>query len=113
PVNIINIIEWLRANYDQPLTVQRIAAQFHYNPTYLSALFKKHTGYSLSNYIHRTRISVSKNLLTGRNSLTISGIAQMCGFNDEKYFMKLFKKLEGLTPSQYREAFYQKKINKK
>lgn len=112
PTNIITIIEWIRAHYDHPLTVQDIAKQFNYNPTYLSSLFKKYTGHPLSNYINRTRISIAKNLLIDRNQ-TISYISQVCGFNDEKYFMKLFKQLEGLTPSQYRDAFHKKKIKYK
>lgn len=112
PTVVITVIEWIRTNYDQALTVKDISSQFSYNATYLSSLFKEHTGYSLSKYINRTRISISKNLLTNR-ILTISFIAEKCGFNDEKYFMKLFKKIEGLTPSQYRDAFHEKKINKK
>ncbi|HHX60138.1 MAG TPA: helix-turn-helix transcriptional regulator, partial [Epulopiscium sp.] len=111
PTNIIHIIEWIRANYNQVLTVQGIAKKFHYNPTYLSSLFKKHTNYPLLDYINRTRISVAKNLLTDPTN-TLFYIAQTCGFNDDKYFMKIFKKFEGMTPSQYRNAFNKKKINK-
>ena len=54
--------------------------------------------------------AVAKNLLTNR-TLSIYRIADMCGFSDEKYFMKLFKRYEGITPTQYRKAFHQKKIN--
>lgn len=53
---------------------------------------------------------MAKNLLTNR-TLSIYRIADMCGFSDEKYFMKLFKRYEGITPTQYRKAFHQKKIN--
>lgn len=111
PSTIVQIIEWIRANYEQDLTVQGISDQFNYNPTYLSSVFKKYTGYPLLNYINRTRITISKNLLTNRE-LSIWKIAAMCGFEDEKYFMKLFKKCEGLTPTQYRDAFYKTRINK-
>lgn len=110
PVKILDIIEWLRTHYDRPLTVAYIAERFNYHPTYLTALFKKYTGQSLLNYLNQTRISVAKNLLTSRD-LSIYFIASTCGFRDEKYFMKLFKKYEGMTPTQYRKAFHQKKIN--
>lgn len=110
PVQILDIIEWIRTHYDQPLTVTEIAEQFNYHPTYLTTLFKKYTGYPLITYINRTRIAVSKNLLSSR-SLSVSRIAGMCGFTDEKHFMKLFKKYEGMTPTQYRQAFHQKKVN--
>ena len=112
PNNIIRITEWLKANYDKPLTVQMIADEFNYNPDYLSSVFKKHTGYSLTQYINKTRISISKNILMNNDS-SIKEVAYLCGFYDEKYYMKLFKKYEDMTPTQYREAFFRKKLNKK
>lgn len=110
PVHVLDVIEWIRTHYDQPLTVASIAEQFGYHPTYLTNIFKKYTGYPILTYVNRTRIAVAKNLLTNR-TLSIYRIADMCGFLDEKYFMKLFKRYEGITPTQYRKAFHQKKIN--
>lgn len=110
PVNLTEIIEWICANYEQDITVASLSEQFGYNPNYLSSLFKKFTGYSIIPYINHFRISVSKNLLVNRN-LKIYTIAKMCGFQDEKHFMKIFKRYESITPSQYRISFYQKKIN--
>lgn len=112
PCNVVEIIEWIRANYNQCLTVRSVADKFNYNPTYLSGLFKQYTHYPLSQYINRVRVTVAKNILMANRNLTIYNIARASGFDDEKYFMKVFKKIEGLTPSQYREAFYMKKINK-
>ena len=112
PASMVNIIEWIRLNYNQPLTVQSLSQMFGYNPTYLSALFKKYTGYPLSNYINRTRIAVSKNLLTNDISLKVRAIGKLCGFQDEKLFMKVFKKTEGISPSQYRDTFSRKHMNK-
>lgn len=113
PTTIFNIIEWIRVNYDKNLTVQELASNYGYNPTYLSVLFKKYTGYPLISYINRTRIAISKNLLTGDCTLHVGTIGKMCGFQDEKLFMKVFKKIEGITPTQYRTAFCKKSINKK
>lgn len=110
PTYILDIIEWIRTHYDQPLSVASIAAQFGYHPTYLTNVFKQYTGYPILNYVHRTRITVSKNLLINP-TLSVFEISEMCGFTDEKYYMKLFKKYEGLTPSQFRKAFNQKKVN--
>ena len=50
-------------------------------------------------------------LLCQGEFLSVSAIAHTCGFPDEKYFMRLFKKQEGMTPGQYRQAFRQKSIN--
>lgn len=113
PNQIRNIIEYIRTHYDEPLSVEQLAAQYNYHPTYLTTLFKKYTGYPISSYINHTRIAVAKNILCVRDTLSIQSIASMCGFSDEKYFMRLFKKIEGITPSQYRNAFFVKKINKK
>jgi len=67
----------------------------------------------LSAYINRTRIEVSKNLLTYDSTLKVSTIGKLCGFADEKLFMKVFKKIEGITPTRYRNTFYQKHMNNK
>lgn len=110
PAGLNQVMEWIQAHYGQNLTSTGVAKQFGYNKTYLSALFKTYTGYPLLTYINRLRISVSKNLLTNR-TLKIYTIASMCGFSDEKHYMKLFKRYEGMTPSQYRQAFFRKKVN--
>lgn len=111
PLPVIRIIEWIRANYmDSELSVQKIADYFNYNSTYLTGLFKKYTGYSLLTYLNRTRISISKNILSSSYKMSISEIASACGFKDEKYFMKLFKRYEGVTPTTYRSAFAQKRF---
>ncbi len=112
PAAVVNIIEWIRLYYNQPLTVRGLSEMFGYNPTYLSNLFKKYTGYPLINYINRTRIAVSKNLLTNDITLKVCTIGKLCGFQDEKLFMKVFKKIEGITPTQYRDMFSHKHINK-
>ena len=110
PTSVQDIMEWVQSHFDQPLTVSGLAEKFGYHPTYLSALIKQYTGYPLITYINRTRIHVSKNLLNS-HTLTIRQISSMCGFTDEKHFMKLFRQFEGMTPTQYRKAFNQKKIN--
>lgn len=113
PRKVRELIEWIRAHYDEPLTVSSLAEQFHYHPTYLTALFKKHTGYSVSAYISYIRIESAKNILCSTDTLSVREAAYLCGFDDEKYFMRLFKKLEGVTPSQYRNAFFEKKVNRR
>lgn len=113
PPQILDIMEWIRTHYDEPITVNDLAAQYHYHPTYLTALFKKYTGYPVSAYINHVRISSAKNILCSTDNLSVQETASMCGFTDEKYFMRLFKKTEGMTPTQYRHAFHEKMINKK
>lgn len=104
------IMEWIRTNYFRTITIGEIANEFGYNPDYISSLFKKNTGTSLIYYINKTRIDISKTLLSNYD-LSIKETAYSCGFSDEKYFMKTFKKLEGMTPAQYKKAFIRKMIN--
>lgn len=99
--------EWARSNCHRQITIHDIAGAIHYNAEYLSALFKKETGLSLLQYLNRTRIELSKSLLAG-NAISVKETAYSCGFTDEKYFMKIFKRLEGVTPCQYKNAFHKK-----
>lgn len=114
PGNVKMILEWLSVNYEKPITVASLAKHFNYHPTYLTALLKKHTGHTVSYYITLHRINAAKNLLTTPvTKYSTKSIAYMCGFKDEKYFLRLFKKMEGMTPKEYRNAFNEKKLNLK
>ena len=82
----------------------------NYHPSYLGTICKKSTSYTLTSYINHVRIDNAKGLLIDMN-MTLSRVAEQCGFTDEKYFLRTFKKITGMTPTQYRHAFAQKKIN--
>ncbi|WP_042198869.1 helix-turn-helix transcriptional regulator [Paenibacillus camerounensis] len=104
---VYTIMEWITANCHKPLSLQEIADEFHYNAAYLSSLFKKETGMKLIYFLNKSRIDISKNLMSS-NNISIKEAAFSCGFHDEKYFMKLFKMYEGITPQQYKNAFHKK-----
>ncbi|HEY8499125.1 MAG TPA: helix-turn-helix domain-containing protein [Clostridia bacterium] len=101
---LIEVLEWIRINIDQPLTVRGVSEHFHYNPDYLSTLIKNKTGFPLLQYIHKVKIEKAKKMLSLTND-TLKEIAYKLGIQDVKYFMKLFKAYENLTPTQYRNAF--------
>lgn len=109
--HIVKIMEWIKAHYTEDLNVTRVAEEFHYHPGYISSVFKKYSGKSLLEYINRTKIDAAKERLLSSNE-SIKQIAAGLGFSDDKYFMKLFKRLEGTTPSKYRNAFYRKFLNR-
>lgn len=98
------IMEWIRLYYSQGLTVREIAANFGYSPDYLSTAFRKAVGLPLLQYIHKTQISAAKQLLLTSQS-QVREISREVGIKDEKYFMKLFKNHEGVSPSQFRNAY--------
>ena len=107
-MEIFRIQDWILHHYAQTITVSQIAEIFHYNSAYLSSLYKKTTGVPLKQYINHVRIDAAKKMLISSDS-SLKEIAFRCGYTDEKYFFKVFKQLENMTPTEYREAFYKKK----
>lgn len=93
---------WIRRHYQQHFTVAQLAQEIGYQPNYLSACFKKSTGVSLVQYANGLRLRMAKALLSNYG-ITIKEAAYSCGFPDEKYFMRLFKQQEGMTPTQFRD----------
>lgn len=101
PPAILAATEWIRRHYHQPFTVAELAQHVGYQPDYLSSLFKRSVGVSIVTYANQLRLRMAKALLAGAGT-TIKEAAYSCGFPDEKYFMRLFKRQEGMTPSQFR-----------
>ena len=104
------VIEWIRIHAGEPMTAGEVAGRFGYNANYLSGLVRQRTGYSLLQFIQRARIDRAKQLLLS-SGCTIREAAAELGFSDEKYFMRLFKRQEGVTPTQFRDAFSLRHIN--
>jgi len=104
------VMEWIQMNSNQPLTIEEIANHFGYNKAYLSHAFSKNTGMTISQFILQTRMDKAKSLLLNTNE-PITKIASNCGFADEKYFMRVFKKRENMTPTAFRSALRHIKLN--
>ena len=77
PLGIIDLMEWLQLNYDTSLSVTDIAGKFGYHPSYLTALFKRCSGYTVTEYLNRQRIRVAKDLLTSAHRLSLSEISEI------------------------------------
>ena len=84
------------------LRLKTIADKLNVNSSYLSTLFHKEVGSTLTDYINQQRIERSIHLLQ-LTAKTVQDISYECGFQDVNYFIKLFKKKTGLTPSRYRD----------
>jgi AraC-like DNA-binding protein len=108
---IIKIMDWIRLHHTEQLSVSKVASEFNYHPGYISGVFKKYTGVSLLDFINRTKINAAKEMLLS-TAEPVKLIAAKLGFADDKYFMKVFNRLEGTTPSKFRNAFYRKFLNK-
>jgi two-component system, response regulator YesN len=100
--NVIdNIKVYISKNYSRPLTLERFSALFFINPSYLSFLFKEKTGENLTDYINRERIEHAKLLLKNSND-KVYKVAKVLGYDNPKYFFRVFKKMTGYTPEEYR-----------
>lgn len=105
------LLEWIQLYSMANITLSDTAKQFHYNKNYLSKLFKRKTGMSIGVYINTLKMSQAKQLLC-ETSYPINQIAGMLGYTDDKYFMRLFKQYEHMSPTQFRNAYYLAKCNK-
>lgn len=96
----------MNKHFKEKITLEDIANHFHVNKSYLSAIFKQEMGRSFTERLTLLRIREAK---TAKDTaLNLTNIAYQCGFSDQSYFSKVFRKVEGLTPKEYRK---QKRIN--
>jgi two-component system, response regulator YesN len=100
---ILKAMEYIKKNYYKDIIVEDMADYVERTPNYLSHLFKKETNITLSEYINLIRIKEAKNLIKNSNHLSYE-IAQKVGFADYKYFTKVFKKIAGCAPSEYKKG---------
>lgn len=101
---ISRIKKYITEHYNSELSIKELADFVHLSPEYLTRLFKKETGMTPKDYIIECRISTAKDLLAN-SSLPVSMIASEVGYHNFSYFAFLFKKLEQVTPREYRNQF--------
>lgn len=109
-VVMLAVCSWIRANAFEPITVAGIAERFHYSPSYLTARYRSEFGVGIVEQIAQCRIDRACELLTS-TAASIADIAHEIGYDDPKYFMRVFKRRVGLTPGQYRAAFPRRLFN--
>ena len=85
------------------LSLRTLATALNVNASYLSALFSKETGQTVTEYVNEKRMKAGAQLLHATR-LQVQTIAQYCGVSDVNYFSKMFKKYYGMTPKQFRET---------
>lgn len=93
--------KFISMHYSERITLVDVSRFVSLSPTYLSCLFKQKTGYSFINYLTLLRMEKAKELLCRPNSM-VKEVAMSVGFNDVRHFGKIFKKLEGVIPSEYK-----------
>lgn len=98
---IDDIVKYVEQRYMDDLSLLDIASTFFVSREYISRKFKQEFGINFSDYLATYRIGKAKQLMHNPH-LKIAQVAEMVGFRDVKYFSKVFKKQEGLTPKDYR-----------
>ena len=103
-------MDYITMNCHKQMDPAMVAQHLHYNPDYFASLFRKQTGMTITQYLNKMRIELAKRLMVNEN-VSIKEAAYSSGFQDEKYFMRIFKRHEGMTPLAYKTAFQKSFIN--
>lgn len=99
-----DIVDYVNRNIHKNITVSSIAQKFGYNEKYLSHMFGQISGLTLKQFILQSKIGEANFLLSDTN-MRIEQISNSLGFSDCHNFMKCYKKITGLTPTEYRNSF--------
>ena len=102
---IEKIVSYIQANYMKNLTTDELSHHFGLSRTHMTRCFKEYTGFAPHEYITQLRIYNAKYLLK-TTDLSIEDISRQTGFSDSVYFIQVFKKIEGITPSKFRKMEY-------
>ncbi len=111
--NIVNIkhmdtiykaVDYIKRNYSRKITLEEVAGHVFLSPSYFSKVFKEELKISFNNYLNQIRIENSKRLLLNDN-IDMIKVSEMSGFEEQSYYIKVFKKITGVTPGQYRRRY--------
>ncbi|UOQ45681.1 AraC family transcriptional regulator [Halobacillus salinarum] len=96
---------YITQNLTEPISLSSIAEELQVHPNYLSTVFAKEMGNSISQFINYERIKKAKELLS-ITSYTLMEISILLGYNSQSYFTRVFKKIVGIGPREFRNYFY-------
>lgn len=101
---ITGITKYMQEHLSEDVSLHILSEEFHLNSQYISQLFKNEIGVNFLTYLTNIRMEHAKKLLLS-SSLSIAEVSEQSGYGDYRVFTKVFKKSEGITPSQYRRDF--------
>lgn len=97
------VVGYIRENYYENLTLSSLAEKFCVESSYLSRSFKKETGDNLMLFIAKEKVARAKEMIASRD-ISLTEIAYLTGYDDYTYFNKVFRRLEGISPREYKQA---------
>jgi AraC-like DNA-binding protein/ligand-binding sensor protein len=103
---VFKITNYIKKNCAEKLTLDSLAREVYLSKSYLSSIFKQETGTSLTAYITKVRVEKSKKMLL-EDHVSLATIAGQCGFKDQSYFTKVFKKETGRSPKKFRDNYFE------
>ncbi|MBM7571932.1 response regulator transcription factor [Aquibacillus albus] len=106
PRNMQLLLQYIEDHFSEPLSLKTLANHFHFNPSYLSSYFSTHHKEGFSDYLNQVRINKAK-LILNSGTMPIATVSEMVGYSEPSYFCKVFKRIEGMSPSSYRKKFQQ------
>ena len=98
----VKALHFISDNYSMPISCDTIAKELKYSPSYIRYIFKREGNVSVQAKINEIRLNKAKSLLRG-GMMSITDIAFAVGFTDSNYFSTVFKKIEKISPSEYRK----------
>ena len=103
--NMKKLLDFIEEHYAEPLSLKEMARRFHFNPSYLSSYFATHNREGFVEHVNRIRTKKAAELLRSHPA-TVAEISAMAGYSDHSYFCKVFKKIMGCSPTQYRRKHW-------
>lgn len=102
--SVLEVKAFLDENYLENITLDSLCSRFFISKYYLTHSFKEQFGMTINAYLQNVRITCAKQLLRFSN-ITVEEISSEIGISDPAYFSRLFKKIEGVSPSVYRKQW--------
>ncbi|WP_276504413.1 AraC family transcriptional regulator [Terrimonas pollutisoli] len=98
------VLHYIHEHLTEKIAVDKLSRRAYMSRNLFFAWFKEQFGITPLEYINKERVKLAKQLLTDKN-ISITNVSLQCGFSDVNYFVRLFKKTEGITPGAYRSCF--------
>ncbi|MFC0215397.1 helix-turn-helix domain-containing protein [Paenibacillus chartarius] len=98
---VMEACQYVSLHLDRRISLEEVAESLHLNPSYFSRLFKKETGESFIEYVTRMKMERAKELLD-QTGHSVGRICEELGYDNQSYFIKIFKAHTGVTPAEYR-----------
>lgn len=102
--NVQEVKDFIDSHFTEKITLNTLSERFYINKFYLSKIFKEQFGTSVNSYLLQVRVTHAKRLLRF-SELSVEQVGYECGINDANYFSRMFKKIEGISPGEYRKKW--------